>query len=247
MQKLSKKTDIISRLRQDILHMEGYKAPSSNETCSFGLGLIESVFPHKVFPTAAIHDFLCGKDNQASACCGFLSGILKQLMINGGVTIWIGRNRSVFPPALKYFGIDPGHVIFIDLEWEKDILWVFEESLKSPGVAAVIGEIGNITFSQSRRLQLAVETSRVTGFILRNDNETISPTASTARWRIKPLPSVLEDGMPGVGFPRWHVELLKVKNGNPGAWNVEWSGNEFRILSSQLERSFGAFKNRKVG
>jgi protein ImuA len=34
--------------------------------------------------------------------------------------------------------------------------------------------------------------------------------------------------MPGVGFPRWNVELLKVRNGKPGAWQIEFAEGKFR-------------------
>ena len=37
------------------------------------------------------------------------------------------------------------------------MLWVIEEALKCEGLAAVIGEIKELSFTQSRRLQLAVE------------------------------------------------------------------------------------------
>jgi protein ImuA len=40
----------------------------------------------------------------------------------------------------------------------------------------------------------------------------------------------LEDGLPGVGFPRWQVELLKVRNGNPGCWQVEWVAGSFALV-----------------
>ena len=36
--------------------------------------------------------------------------------------------------------------------------------------------------------------------------------------------------MPGVGFPRWQVDLLKVRNGNPGSWTVEWSKRRFNTI-----------------
>ncbi len=34
--------------------------------------------------------------------------------------------------------------------------------------------------------------------------------------------------MPGVGFPCWNAELLKVRNGKPGSWQIEWSDGVFR-------------------
>ena len=100
-------------------------------------------------------------------------------------------------------------------------------ALKCGGVAAVIAELREITFAQSRRLQLAVEESKVTGFILRNDLQKLSTTTCVARWQVTPIPSVLEEGMPGVGHPRWQVDLLRVRNGSPGSWQLEWSPGGF--------------------
>lgn len=49
----------------------------------------------------------------------------------------------------------------------KDSLWAIEEALKCNALIAVVGEITELTFNDSRRLQLAVEKSHVTGFIHR--------------------------------------------------------------------------------
>jgi protein ImuA len=73
---------------------------------------------------------------------------------------------------------------------------------------------------------LAVEQSRVTGFIVRRNPKNLV-TACVSRWRITSLPTASTD-LPGVGFPRWNVELLKVRNGKPGAWQLEWVDGRFR-------------------
>jgi hypothetical protein len=36
--------------------------------------------------------------------------------------------------------------------------------------------------------------------------------------------------MPGVGFPGWNVELLKVRNGKPGSWQIEWAESRFQNI-----------------
>ncbi|WP_261387496.1 ImuA family protein [Chitinophaga pinensis] len=105
-----------------------------------------------------------------------------------------------------------------------------EEALKCDGLAAVIAELPEIGFTQSRRLQLAVEQSKVTGFILRTSSRSVGTTASAARWQITPLPSAMENDMPGVGYPRWQIELLKVRNGRNGVWKMEWSEGRYTIL-----------------
>jgi protein ImuA len=155
-------------------------------------------------------------------------------MQNGGACIWIGLSGNLFPMALKAFGVEPDRVIFINLLKNKDVLWAMEEALKCAGLAAVIGELKEIDFKQSRRLQLAVEQSRVTGFILRNRSDKMGSTACAARWNIKPLPSQPVDGLPGLGLPRWQVDLLRVRNGQPGSWVMEWTGNKFKPVSKPM-------------
>ncbi|MEJ7693343.1 Error-prone repair protein ImuA, partial [Daejeonella sp.] len=157
------------------------------------------------------------------------------LMQHGGACLWISMRRTLFPPSLKVFGVEPDRLIFVDLKRERDVLWAMEEALKCKGLSAVIGELGEISFTETRRLQLAAEQSRVTGFVLRSDPKKLSATACVARWNITSLPSELETGMPGVGFPRWNVELLKVRNGNPGSWKVEWSAGQFRPVHEPKE------------
>jgi len=48
------------------------------------------------------------------------------------------------------------------------------------------------------------------------------------------LPGEPVDGLPGLGFPRWQVELLKVRNGQPGSWVVEWSDGRFKPARKQV-------------
>jgi protein ImuA len=225
------KKDIINQLRKDILLLEGFKPPTAGAVSVMGLGLIEAAFPNGIFPTGTVHEFLGMETEQAAACGGFMAALLGKLMRNEGIGVWISTSRKLFPPALKTFGIEPDRVVFVDLQREMDVLWAMEEALKCEGLAAVIGEVREISFAQSRRLQLAVENSRVTGFILRTDARKLNTTACTARWQITALPSEPENKMPGVGFPRWNVELLKVRNGNPGAWQIEWAEGHFIPVS----------------
>ncbi|HEX6180009.1 MAG TPA: Error-prone repair protein ImuA, partial [Chitinophagaceae bacterium] len=37
--------------------------------------------------------------------------------------------------------------------------------------------------------------------------------------------------MPGIGFPRWQVNLLKIRNGKPGNWQIEYKSNQFRSVA----------------
>lgn len=224
---MNAKKELVNKLQQDILQWQGFKSPVLGDAEAIGLGAPEKAFPNSVFPRKAIHEFITVLPEHAAASDGFISGLLSVLMKDGAACVWISTVRKLFPASLCQFNVEPQRIIFMDVSREKDVLWIMEEALKCEGLAAVVAELNTISLIESRRLQLAVETYGVTGFILRKDEQKTVSTVATARWKISPLPSVTEEEMPGVGFPRWKVELTKVRNGNPGSWILEWEGDRF--------------------
>ena len=216
-----KTADIFTQLQADIARLQGVKG-ANNMAVDLGLGPIKEAFPNGSFPLGAVHEFLTEKVEDAAATSGFVAGLLSPLMACSGTALWISSFRTLFPPALKSFGIEPDHFIFLDLEKEKDVMWAMEEALKCSALSAVVGEMKDLAFTASRRLQLAVEGSQVTGFILRPVPRKLNPTACVSRWKISTLPSEPVGDLPGVGFPQWRVELLRMRNGRSGVWNIRW-------------------------
>lgn len=222
----TKKTNIISELQQDICRLQGFN-DLHNHTLDIGLGPIKAAFPNGSFPLGALHEFITEATETAAASLGFISGILTTLIQDSGTIVWISATRTLFPPALKNFGIQPDRFIFIDLKKEKDVIWATEEALKCNALSAVVGEIQNLDFKTSRRLQLCVERSAVTGFILRNQLNKLNPTACVSRWKITSLQSESIDDLPGLGFPMWRVELIRMRNGKTGVWDIQWTEGRF--------------------
>ncbi|TDE18083.1 ImuA family protein [Dyadobacter psychrotolerans] len=221
------KIDIFQQLQKQIHTLQGFRTPTESQRVDFGLGIIERSFTGNIFPTGAIHELISAGREDAAATTGFMAGLLGKMMQRGGICLWISQKRTLFPPALKFFGIDPDRVVFIDVKNEKDLLWMVEESLKCQALSAVVGELKELNLTESRRLQLAVEQSRVTGLLHRLNPRRIENTACTARWKITPLASSLDPEMPGMGFARWNIELLKARNGEPGQWQLQWINGSF--------------------
>jgi protein ImuA len=118
--------------------------------------------------------------------------------------------------------------VLVQAPRDAEILWAMEEGLRAPGIVAVVGEVGTLPAVASRRLQLAAERSGITAFLLRRwrnggqaARERALPNAATTRWRITALPSRPARDEPGVGRPRWRVELLRCRSGEPASWEVE--------------------------
>jgi len=242
---LPQKADILFQLQKDILQLQGFRCKASDDLIRPVLGPIDSSFPNGVFPLASIHEFLTHSAEDMAATSGFISCLLSSLMNNGGVSVWIGTSQAIFPAALKFFNVEPDKIIFINTKKPKELLWLLEETLKCEGLAAVVGETSEVTSTESRRLQLAVEQSRVTGFLIRNNSRNINANACTARWKISSTPSIMAEDVPGIGFPAWNIELLKMRNGKPGKWQMQWAYNKLHSIPGPIILS--PAEQRKTG
>lgn len=225
---MSDKKKILSSLRKEILLMEGFKEPLLTEDTN--LGRINEAFPNNVFPFSALHEFFCFSPEEVATSSAFIAGLLSSRVLKVATLVWIGSSIKVFPPSLKWFGIEPHCVVFLHIKKEKDIPWAIHEALTCSSLSAVIGELPEMSITASRRFQLTIEDAGVGCFVLRRNPKNLLTTA-VSRWHIQPLPTKTEDRLPGLGHPRWKVDLLKVRNGKTGSWNIEWTSEGFRYAS----------------
>lgn len=229
---MNQQANILAELQKEILLMQGFRPVPGSAVNNGGLSLIKQAFPNQAFPLSVIHEFITNTPEDSSASYGFISAVVSSLVNTNGITAWI-TSKPVFPHAFKNYGLDPEKVLFIQPPKQKDILFVLEEVLKCDGLTAMIADVKEVSFTESRRYQLAAENSGVTGFLVRQQPRTLA-TCSGTRWRIKHLPIDKTEKMPGVGFPQWSVELLKVKNGKPGSWQMQWRAGEFELIERSV-------------
>jgi protein ImuA len=144
-----------------------------------------------------------------------------------GVVLWCLPRPDLYGPGLAAYGLDPGRVVLARVARDAEILWAMEEGLRAPGIVAVVGEVGSLPMVASRRLQLSAERSGIMAFLLRRwrdggqaARERALPNAAVTRWRIAALPSRPSLDEPGVGNPRWRVELLRCRGGEPASWEM---------------------------
>ncbi|MDR6808838.1 protein ImuA [Dyadobacter sp. BE34] len=230
-----KKSELVARLRSDILALQGFRAPALGvKHDDFGLGPVMKAFPEGIFPRVGMHEFVSHSPEQTAATSGFMAALAGKMMKEDGLCVWVGRHRTVYPFALSHFGVAPDRVIFVDLKKEKDLLWAIEEALKCDALSAVVGEIKELNLTESRRLQLTVEKSKVTGLLHRVSPRLSNPVAAVCRWRISPLPGASDLVLPGIGFPRWQVTIEKVRSGEPGSWPLEFHDGSFELIGESV-------------
>ncbi|WP_343746795.1 Error-prone repair protein ImuA [Chitinophaga sp.] len=227
MKQSAERNEVIARLRGEILSSGG-TVFSSHSNDHPDLGPLNAAFPGHCFPFRGTHEFISRNSETAAATLGFMAGLLSRIMKGPEMAVWVGAHRTLFPPGLKTFCLVPDRIIFIDLVSEKEMLWVVEECLKCNALAAVVGEVPDIHPVALRRLQLAIEKSGVPCLLHRHRPRSVENTVCTTRWMITPVASLMEEGLPGVGYPKWQVALLKVRNGKPGSWQIMWDGQQFQ-------------------
>jgi len=225
---------LIPELRERIRRIE---QPTStvHGVLPFGIATIDRALPGGGLACGALHEILGtgGDEEDGAVAAAFAAGILGRLTIQkssagDGTVLWCLPRPDLYGPGLAAHGLDPARLVLVRAARDGEILWAMEEGLRAPGIVAVLGEVGALAAVASRRLQLAAERSGVTAFLLRRwrdggqaARERNLPNAAVTRWRITALPSRPQRGEPGVGLPRWWVELLRCRGGEPGCWEVE--------------------------
>jgi len=139
---------------------------------------------------------------------------------------WIAPVSDLHPPGLLPYGFDPNRLVLVRTAKDVDTLAAMEVALREGAAGAVVGEVGALDRTTSRRLQLACLRHATTGFVLRRwpyghkgmDREA---TVSVTRWHLTPMPSMRDGKEPGL--PRWHVALTHARGGRQGEWIMEAS------------------------
>jgi protein ImuA len=231
----------LTALRARIARIERRPGAYRADMLRFGVDAIDGHLPGGGLLTGALHEVAGdGPDlEHGAAAAQFLAGLLAR---RRGPVLWAVMRPDLFAPALHAAGLHPDRVIFVHAG--ADGLLVMEEALRHPGLAAVVGEVGKMGLTASRRLQLAAEGSGVIAFALRRFTRApgpalAEPNAAVTRWRIAPLPSPPPiphaPDVPGLARARWRLDLVRCRGGAPATWTVEACDAQGRLaLSADL-------------
>ncbi len=152
----------------------------------------------------------------------------------GGKVVWIGRRCWPYPAARVLGDSMRGGLLndylFIDPPNIGARLWAIDLCLRSHAVATVVADASGLGIAATRRLQLAAESGRSLALLARPSWELRELSAATTRWRVRWEPTSIQRGE-----PRWTLELLRCKAGQPMTrarqdetlhWTVQWDRDQ---------------------
>jgi protein ImuA len=215
---------VVEKLRERIQRLEG-AAARRRLMLPFGLKAIDRHLPGAGLALGALHEVAGGGHGaiDGAAAALFAAGVAARTR---GKVLWCITRPDLFAPALAQAGLMPDRVIYVEAGDEKSVLICFEEGLRHGGLGAVVAEVARLSMTASRRLQLAAEGSGTIGLAIRRWRRPAEaadfgqPTASITRWRVSALPATPLP-VPGVGRPRWQLELIRSRAGESADFEVE--------------------------
>ena len=193
----------------------------------FGIAALDAQLPGGGLRRGALHEVgEAGVSAEHAALAAlFAAAVLARLH---GSVLWCLRGRDLFAPALAGVGLCPDRIIFAETGSETAVLPAMEEGLRSKGLAAVVGEVGRLGLTASRRLQLGAERSGVLVIAIRRhrlaverEGAAAEPGAALTRWRVSPQPGT-GPPLPGLPRARWLVELTRARGADaPRSWILD--------------------------
>jgi len=241
-------------LREQVRRLErSHSAEKIGRTAApLGVPEIDRLLPESGLLVGALHEIEAGPtpsgrvaahDGAALAFTAFLLGRL-----GPGSLLWCRQPSSAdappYAPALAAW-IDPARLLMVTARREEDLFWAMEEALRTPGIAAVVGETRAADPTAGRRLSLAAEKNGVPALLLRSQPGPTQSVCAT-RWRVASAPSC------DLG-PRWQVELRRNRFGTPSAeetptWLLEWNDETRRlaVVSQAQHGSAGAPQRQRL-
>jgi hypothetical protein len=91
-----------------------------------------------------------------------------RMIRSGGMLVVLDDQGTFYAPMALALGIDPEAMVVIRPDQAADSLWALEQTLRSPGVKAVICRLNFLSDQGMQRLKRAAEVGGGLGFLLRS-------------------------------------------------------------------------------
>ena len=188
----------------------------------FGVEALDSQLAGHGLNGAGLHEVAGAtaslSDDAASTL--FAAGIAARFAAQRSFSVlWTLSRFDLYAPAFEQVGLGPERIFYAEGRKDADVLALAEDALRFGSLACVVAEVKTADQTATRRLQLAASDGKTPILLYRRHRTRdrcpfAQPSAAMTRWRIGCVSSARLP-YPGVGRPRWSVELVRQRNGNP--------------------------------
>jgi len=224
--------DQLAALRAELSRAQVARGPA----LAFGLAPIDNRLADHGLDAAGLHEFAGASAslNDDAAATLFAAGIAARFAAEPGHSVlWALSKFDLYAPGVQQVGLGPDRILYAQGNKDAQVLAMAEDGLRNGSLACVIAEVRAADMTATRRLQLAALDGKTPMLLYRRHRtrercplSTLS--AAMTRWRIGCVESERLPH-PGVGRPRWSVELVRQRAGNPFTIELEACDEQGRL------------------
>lgn len=175
-----------------------------------GIRSLDRLLPEGGLPTASVVEWVSDAPG-LSATSIALTCVAEFIRLPGAFAV-LDPDRKFHPIALPSFGIPLSRLLLIHPAERSDVLWSLEQVARCSGVRVVMADVDGVSTTALRRLQLAVERSGVTVFLMRPASALRQSSWADLRFRIQCVKfskRIVDNGDP---VRRLTVQLVHSRN-----------------------------------
>lgn len=254
------RSETIRALRRQMV--ANHDAQSRQYTVRTGLSTLDAILPGGGIPTGSVIEFISSRSGQYTTSMALRS--IRPLLDRPGCLVIIDERSEFYSIAAMAQGIPLSRLLLIrppqkseprrpgsrissasDALQSKAALWALEQTVRCPGVCAVLCWMDRSNAAVMRRLQLAVEQSGVTLVLVRPSSVLHQPSFADLRLLVTPVAATrlgvshsaacatISESSPGPANRSFSVRLLRSRHG------LQHEGSATLFHSADSHRIFG--------
>lgn len=149
-----------------------------------GHSVLDELLPLGGWPKNAITELLLPADGVGEL--SLILPLLARLTRAGEPVVVVAPPYVPYAPAWQAGGVALEHLHIVQAA-PREVLWVFEQCLRSGACAAVLGWVLQADMAALRRLQMAADSGRCPGFVLRDQRHAANPSPAALRIEAVPM------------------------------------------------------------
>jgi len=158
-----------------------FAAPAGLST---GFQALDQALPGQGWPVTSLTEILVEQEGVGEL--SLLMPALATLSVERRWIAWISPPHIPYGPALAAHGVDLSRVLLVHARPGRDACWALEQALCAGTCSSVLAWPGsNLDGRVMRRLQLAAESGRTTGFLFRSAEHIHQPSTAALRLGLK--------------------------------------------------------------
>jgi len=185
---VNRRAAVIRELRVGLNHLRhGLRLKArGKDVVSTGIDALDDILPDRGLLRGTLCEWIAAESGSGAVTLAMQ--VARGAQLEGPLVIVDGANRF-YAPALSASGINLQETILVRPKSRIDELWAVEQSLRCPGVGAVLYRIDSLKTQDFRRLQLAAESGPAIGILIRTMSSQKQPGWADMRVLVTPVPA----------------------------------------------------------